>query len=343
LGIRLLKIFPFSPLSFDISRMPVVQFTDLSGSSLSADLPGTAKFHDASQFLATSLGLRPHQIRILNFDSPSLHRADSSIFTASSTPSFYFQVLYRHAPSPIPPISHSLLHVMTQSQSQSYDHSRYRDMLHHAPRNMDALIAQLLPICPDRAKCEEALLTSGGDVNEAANALTTVNAPHHYGFFRRGQFRRQLALRDMRDERLAEAAAAGPPGDPLRQRMEAAAEEGYQRAMARIGEREDEFDFDPPPYRREREPPWERFARREAEYPRPPMDRVPQVPPTFVAAPRRVQRPAPHGDGPQGQVELTRERVFAMLRERFGADDDVLNELLADNGGDLAALLNLID
>jgi hypothetical protein len=43
--------------------MPVLHFTDASGRCLSADLPADAKFWAASQFLASSLGLRPHQIR----------------------------------------------------------------------------------------------------------------------------------------------------------------------------------------------------------------------------------------------------------------------------------------
>jgi hypothetical protein len=40
---------------------------------------------------------------------------------------------------------------------------------------------------------------------------------------------------------------------------------------------------------------------------------------------------------------LAREDVFRMLRERIGADDAVLEEMLAASGGDLNTLLALLD
>jgi hypothetical protein len=159
-----------------------VHFTDLSGRSFSTDLPADAKVQDALQFLATSLGLGTHQIWILNLDPDShipFHPPSALIFSCPSSPNFHFQVLFR-GPAPAASIPRDLASVMDQSNSQSYLHAQYRQMLQSAPPDLARLIEELLPICGDRAKCEEALLMAHGDANRAANILLGRSADRSF-------------------------------------------------------------------------------------------------------------------------------------------------------------------
>jgi hypothetical protein len=160
--------------------MPQLRFSDVSGRSLSTDLPDTAKFSDACHYLATSLHLQDHQVRILNLDpdcEDGFHASGSSIFSQPPHPSFfYFQIVCKPpSPSPNPP-SERLFEVLSQSSSERAEHRRYARMIRARPPDLDDRLTILIEMGFDRDKCEEAFLRARGDINRAAAILADAGS-----------------------------------------------------------------------------------------------------------------------------------------------------------------------